>query len=88
MKADLADIQKRHPGMEIIVGYRTANDKGVRVNMPEMELDRNTSINAATEYLFGDRVSAVEKRPMGFPTALFTFILGTMAASGVWLLVL
>ncbi len=88
MKLCLEEIQKRHPGMDIIMGKSTPEDRGIRLNLPEMEIDRNASIDAAAEYLYGNRMAVTEKRPMGFPTCVFTFVLGAMGASSVWYLLL
>ena len=80
----LEEIQKEYPNLEIIIGKATPEDKPIRLNLLEMEHDRAQIFDAATETVLGKRVDILEK-PVKFPFAFVTFVVGAMVASSFWL---
>lgn len=79
-------FENKQSGIERIQGAVTPDDKGIPMNLLEMEVDRTKSIDAATEYLFGTNTKKLAK-PEKFPLPIVTFVLGVMLGSAMWLLV-
>ena len=84
-KSQVVDLKtkKNQSGLERIQGGSSPDDRGIRLNLPEMEVDRTKSIDAATEYLFGKKCHTLAK-PSTMPTAFITFLLGVLSTSIVW----
>jgi len=82
---NLDDMQKRYPNMKIVIGKATPEDKPVPLNLVDMEEDRRLIVDAATETVLGKRIDVLEK-PIKFPLASFTFVLGAMTAATICLL--
>lgn len=81
-RADIEKLQKRYPKIEVIVGKLESDDKPVKLDLVDMEHDRNRIIDAATETILGKRVDKIDK-PIKFPFPLVTFVLGAMIAASV-----
>lgn len=71
-------LNKKYPGIEVIIGRMRDDDKGIPINLLEMEVDRTKSIDAATEYLFGKRSQNLEKLPVFTPAVYLAFALGSI----------
>ncbi len=76
----LEELQGRYPNIEIVIGKATSDDKPVKMDLLEMEHDRNRVIDAATETVLGKRIDKLDK-PVRFPLPAVTFVLGAMASA-------
>ncbi len=83
-KLDL--IKKEYPNIEIIIGETLDTDKPPKMDLAQMDGDRNSLINTATESVMGQRIDRLQ-RPTRFPFTGVMMMISFLVGIGTTVLV-